>query len=263
MSTLDRKLRRDLTAGWGKLLAIASIIAIGVGCFVALRSAYRNLNEAQGRYYAQCRMADFSVELKKAPVVDAAELGELPGVIEVRPRLRFFVTVDLESVPEPLTGLVLSLPTRKTAPILNDIVLKRGSYFTGRRDEEVIVNDAFARAHRLRPGDRIHLLLNDRRQELIIVGTAISSEFVYLLGPGAMVPDPEHFGVFYLRDDFLEDAFDYEGACNQVLGLLAPDSRSRPDALLDRAERPSEIVRCRDDDPASRPDLDTTTSATS
>ncbi len=184
-SVLDRKLIRDLSSSGGMILAIASIIAVGVASFVALRSAYHNLDEARHRYYAQCRMADFSIELKKAPVVALDALARLPGTTEIRPRLQFSVTVDLDGVEEPLSGLVFSLPERRDVPLINDVVLKRGSYFTDRRDEEVIVNDAFARKHGLHPGDRIHLLLNNRRQALQIVGTAISSEFVYLLGPGA------------------------------------------------------------------------------
>jgi putative ABC transport system permease protein len=237
MGALERKLMRDIRGSGGLLLAIAAIIAIGVGCFVALRSAYHNLDDARRRYYVTCRMADFSVELKKAPVIDVAALGNLPGVVEIRPRLQFRATVGLDGAAEPLSGLVLSLPDRRDAPILNDIVLKSGSYFTPSRDEEVIVNDAFARRHRLRVGDHIRLLLNDRDLNLAIVGTAVSSEFVYLLGPGSMVPDPEHFGVFYLKQRYLEEVFDFKGACNQVVGLLAPELRDRPDALLTRAER--------------------------
>ena len=34
----------------------------------------------------------------------------------------------------------------------------------------------------------------------------------------------------------MESAFGFEGACNQVVGRLAPEVRERPDALLDRAE---------------------------
>ena len=78
------------------MLAIASIIAVGVACFVALRSAYHNLDEARHHYYAQCRMADFSIELKKAPVVALDALERLPGITEIRPRLQFHVTVDLD-----------------------------------------------------------------------------------------------------------------------------------------------------------------------
>ncbi len=235
MSVLDRKLGRELRASWGMLAAIVGIIAVGVACLVSMGSSYHNLNEAKRRYYVQCRMADFSVELKKVPLAELAPLAEMPGVTEIRPRIQFHAAVDLAAVTRPLNGLVLSLPDRRE-PIIDDVVLQQGGYFTDTRQNEVIVNDTFARHHGLHPGDWIHLVLNNRRQELFIVGTAISSEFVYLLGPGAIMPDPEHFGVFYLKQTYAEDVFDFSGAANQVLGRLAPELRDRPRALLRRIE---------------------------
>jgi len=251
VKVLDRKVLRELRASWGLLTAITSIIAVGVAVFVAMGSAHRSLTEARRRYYAQCRMADFSIELKKVPLAELAPLAELPGVSETRPRIQFNVTVDLQSAmrsrvgpglwqarektAKPLNGLVLSLPDRRE-PVINDVVLRRGSYFTDRRENEVIVNAAFAEAHGLKPGDWIHLVLNNRKQELFVVGTAISSEFVYMLGPGSILPDPEHFGVFYLKRTYAEDVFDFDGAANQVLGRLAPSHRERPRPVLRRAE---------------------------
>src|SRR5262249_54932808 len=151
-------------------------------------------------------------------------VAQLPGVSEIRPRIQSYATVDLDRVAEPLDGMVLSLPDVR-GPIINDIVLMRGSYFTDQRRNEVIVNDTFAAKQGLHPGQWIHLLINNRREELFIVGTATSSEFVYLVGPGSMAPDPEHFGVFYIKQSYAEDVFDMDGAANQVVGLLAPDWR--------------------------------------
>jgi len=236
VKTLDRKLLRQLRSSWGLILAITSIIAVGVTCFGSMASCYWNLTEAMSRYYAQCRMADFSIELKKVPLAELGQIADLPGVVEIRPRIQFNATVDLDGVTKPLNGQVLSLPERRES-VINDIVLKRGSYFTDRRENEVIVNEAFALRHNLGPGQWIHLVLNNRRQELFIVGTAISSEFVYLLGPGAIVPDPEHFGIFYLKQKYAEDVFDFDGAANQVLGLLSPEKRDQPDLVLRRAEQ--------------------------
>ncbi|HET6884074.1 MAG TPA: ABC transporter permease [Pirellulales bacterium] len=235
MTALDRKLLRDLRRSGGLLIAITSIMAVGVACYVALGFAYRNLSSAQRQYYADCRMADFSLEVKKVPVSELASIGKLSGVIDVSPRIQFFATVDLERSVEPINGIVLSLPDRREATI-NDILLRRGSYFTDRRDNEVIVNDKFARYHGLSPGQWIHVILNNRRQELFIVGTAMSSEFTYLVGPGSIMPDPEHLGVFYLKHSYAEEVFDFDGACNQVLGRLAANVRDRPDDVLQRAE---------------------------
>ena len=236
VSVLDRKLLRELRASWLLLAAIVSIMAVGVACFVSMGAAYNNLTEAKRRYYRQCRMADFWIDLKKVPLAELDALAELPGVAEIRPRIGFFATVDLEDVEKPLNGLVLSLPDRRE-PVINDVALERGGYFTDRRENEVIVNEAFAARHKLKPGDRIRLLLNNRRQELFIVGTAISSEFVYLLQPGSLAPDPEHFGVFYLKRTYAEDVFDFDGAANQVVGRLDPQVRENPGELLGKAER--------------------------
>ena len=235
MRVLNTKLMRDLRGMGGLLTAIASIVAVGVTCYVAMRTSYGNLSDAKRLYYAQCRMADFWIDLKKAPLAEVDRLLEIPGVSEIRPRIQFSATVDLEREPEPINAIVLSLPNRRL-PVINDIVLVRGSYFTEQRANEVIVNEAFAREHGLRPGSWIHLLLNNRRQELFVVGTAISSEFSYLLGPGAITPDPKRFGAFYLKHSYAEEVFDFQGATNQVVGLLAPETRQRPEEVLRRAE---------------------------
>lgn len=221
MSTLDRKLLRELYRSKGLLLAIAGIIAVGIMCFVALRSSWTNLTVAKRDYYIQSRMADFWIDVKKAPLVELEAIGKLPGVVELTPRISFHATVDLENVDAPINSIVISLPDQPRR-VLNDIVLRQGGYFTGRRKNEVIVNASFAARHRLYPGQKLHLLLNNRRQELFIVGTATSSEFTYLLGPGSIVPDPERFGVFYLPRTFAEEVFDFQGAANQLVGRVAP-----------------------------------------
>lgn len=236
VTVLDRKLVRDLRSAAGRLLAVASIMAVGVTLYVALGTAHHNLAEAQRRYYRRCRMADFWIDLKKVPLAELEPLGRLPGVGQVRPRIVFQVPVDLPQVAEPLAALVLSLPDQRQA-VLNDIVLRSGSYFTAQRDNEVLVGEDFARHHRLRPGDRVHLVLNQRRQELVVVGTAISSEFVYVIGPGMITPDPARFGIFYLKHSFAEEAFGFEGAANQVVGQLERRPGTDVRQVLRRAEQ--------------------------
>ena len=227
MKTLDRKLLRELRGHLGMLLAVTSIIAVGVACFVTMASSYLNLSEAKRLYYAQCRMADFSIDLKKVPLTELSALAAMPEVAEIRPRIGEYVAVDLPGVAEPLSGLVLSLPDRR-GPILDDVVLRQGGYFTDRRDNEVIVNEQFARAHRLRPGQWIRLLLNNRQQELFIVGTAISSEFVYLVSPGAITPDPEHFGVFYLKRIVCRGSVRFQGVGQSGSGAAERGGARQP-----------------------------------
>ena len=56
-------------------------------------------------------------------------------------------------------------------------------------------------------------------------------------GPvGSIVPDPKRLGVFYIKRQYAEEVFDFEGAANQLVGRLAPATARQPDALLRQAE---------------------------
>ena len=236
VGVLDRKLLREIRGHAGMLLAVTSIIAVGVACLVTLGSSYLNLSEAKSLYYSECQMADFSVELKKVPLSELTEIERQPEIASIRPRIHQLVAVDLEGESEPLNGLVLSVPDKRR-PMIDDIVIQKGSYFTDRRDNEVIVNEAFAKYHRIVPGQWIRLILNNQQQELFVIGTAISCEFVYMLGGGSITPDPKRFGVFYLKQSFAEDVLDFKGSCNQILGRLNASKKGNPRELLERIER--------------------------
>ena len=68
MSVLSRKLVRDLRGSRWVLLVVVVIISVGTGGFLAMGSAQRILESSQSAYYAQCRFADFWVDVKKAPL---------------------------------------------------------------------------------------------------------------------------------------------------------------------------------------------------
>ncbi|MFO0915790.1 MAG: FtsX-like permease family protein [Pirellulales bacterium] len=235
MNVLDIKLLRDLWSVKGLLITIVAILGLGVSAYLANFSLYFNLELSRQRYYSQCRMADFWVDIHRLPQTEVDRLAEVPGISELRARIWYPVVVDLESEPRPLSGVFVSLPA-EPAPVINGILLKSGSYFSREGRDEVILNDAFARARNLRVGDMIRVIVNDRQQPLRIVGTAISSEFVFARPPGAMIPDKAGFAVMYLREDFAEEITNLQGAANQLVGLLAPDARRSPASVLKQLE---------------------------
>ena len=251
MSILKRKLRRDLFAAKGMLLAIVSIIALGTSNFVAMVCSYQNLTRAQQSYYADCFMADFWVNVKKVPIAELQRLKEIPGIDRLRPRIVFEATADIPGELKPVSGKIVSMPRQPSGEI-NGLTIRSGSYFSGRKGPEVILNEDFAEHHNLQPGDRLHLLLNNRRQELVVVGTAISAEFVYLLGPGGLVPDPSGYGIFYVQDDYAEDIFDFQEACNEIVGLLRRDSHVRVARVLEQIENELEPFGVLDTIPRER-----------
>ena len=235
VSVLDRKLRRDLYAARGLLTAIVVILSLGVSAYVANLSLYFNLERARSNYYGQCRMADFWVDIQKIPRVEVERLAQVSGISELQSRIVMAVTIDLQDEPKPVSGQLISMPA-DPQPIINGLLLKEGTYFTEFYREEVILSYGFAKARGIRPGDRLRVILNDHMEELLVVGTAISPEFLFARAPGAMIPDKSTFAQLYVKREFAEEATSLEGAANQLCGLLAPEFRSRPGVVLETLE---------------------------
>jgi putative ABC transport system permease protein len=219
-SMLTRKLRRDL---WGRklaLLTIIAIIAVGIGCYVSFMGCYYNLDNSRRDYYRNYRLADFTINVKRAPAWSIEQVAAHKNISRVYGRIGAVVQVDLPGNPEPISGTAISLPSQRI-PILNDVMLHLGGWFSPDRDDEVILNADFARAHNIVPGQRIKVLLLDKQHELLVVGTVYSPEFVCPIPPdGGIAPDPARYALLYCKLDFMRRTCDLEGAFNQILGKV-------------------------------------------
>ena len=107
------------------------------------------------------------------------------------------------------------------------------------RADEVVVNETFAKAHGFGIGARFSAILNGRKRELTIVGTALSPEFIYTVGPGDIMPDDRRFAIIWMSEKALAGAYNLEGAFSSLgVKLLRGASEreviARLDALLDR-----------------------------
>lgn len=238
MSTLAVKLRRDLFQMWPQALAIAVVIACGVATLVMSLSTIRSLQNAQDAYYDRYRFAHVFARLKRAPQSLAARIAEIPGVGQVQTRTVAAVNLAIPGMAEPAEGRLISIPTTQ-APRLNDLYLRAGRFPDPTRRGEVLVHEAFAEAHAMRPGDTLDAIINGRLQTLTVVGIALSPEFIYQIRPGDFIPDDRRFGVLWMPETELAPAFDMEGAFNDVsLTLLRGASQQAVIDALDRLTEP-------------------------
>jgi len=238
MSSLNRKLLRDLWHLRGQMLAIVLVVVCGVATVVTSRVGYESLELSRATYYAQYRFGDVFAALKRAPERVAQKIAAIPGVSEVRTRVVFQVTLDVPGLDEPAQGRVVSIPERQ-APILNGVHIAKGRYIAPERRNEVLVSEAFATANRLAVGDRIGAVLNGRWAQLVIVGFALSPEFVYAIPSGGVLPDDRRFGVLWMSRQAMGPAFDMDGAFNDVVVQLdAAASEAEVLVRLDRILQP-------------------------
>jgi putative ABC transport system permease protein len=238
MHPLDRKLLRDLWRMRINAVAVALVLACGLAIFVMAVGMRASMEKTRQEYYVERRMADLAVGLVRAPERIASDLASISGIVAVEPRIAGLALLDLPGVTEPASARLVSLP-RSGKPRVNDLVLARGRFPDPALVDEVIVNEAFANALGLAPGDQLTAILHGRQQRLRVVGLANSPEFVFVSAPGELFPQPDRYGVIWMGHEALSRAYDLEGAFNEAVFRLAPGAdperaEQAIDALLGR-----------------------------
>ncbi|WP_282605984.1 ABC transporter permease [Pelagibius sp. Alg239-R121] len=235
---LDRKLIRDLWRLRGQVIAIALIVASGIALLVMSLTSLEALRETADAYYERYRFAGVFADVKRAPAPLAHRIEAIPGVQAAETRITEQAVIDVSGFAEPVMAVLVSLP-EEGQPILNRLALERGRWVAPNRDDQVIVSTPFAESHGLELGDQVSVIMRGNKRKMTIVGMALSPEFVYAIGPGALMPDDQRYGVFWIGRKTMEAAYDLDGAFNNVtLSLLRgtnpKDVVERLDLLLAR-----------------------------
>ena len=223
VTPLDRKLLRDLRRLWLQAVAVGVVLGCGIAIFVMATGMYGSLEVSRDQYYARSLMADLAGSLVRAPDRIAADLAAEPGVAGLEARASGVGLLSIEGVAEPVSARLVSLPADRR-PRVNDLVLKRGRWPEITRSAEVLINESFAEAHSIEPGQRLPVLILGQRKIVEVVGVASSPEFVFAVAPGDILPEPRRFGVLWMNRDALGSALDLDGAFNDVVLRLQADA---------------------------------------
>ncbi len=230
LKPLDRKVLRDLWRMRSQAFAIALVIAAGVGMVVMSLGMMRSLDATREAYYDRYRFADIFAPAKRAPKSVLEEIKQLPGVSLVEGRITTGATLDIAGIAEPITTRIHSIPM-SGQPRLNALVLRSGRWPDPNSPAEVLASEKFAEAAGIGLGDGIDAVLYGKRQHLRVVGTALSPEYIYAIGPGQIFPDNRRFGVLWMGEEHLAASLDLTDAFNEAL------------VRIDRSATPSDVIR--------------------
>ena len=153
------------------------VIGGGVATLVLAVGSHRSLEETRRAYYERFGFADVFA-LVNARRKRWWMITQIPGVAAVDARIAKLALLDVPDFSEPASGQFVSLPDVGEA-MLNRLYIRTGRLPEPGRAEEVVVDESFAQAHGFTPGARFSAILNGRKRELVIVGTALSPEFIF------------------------------------------------------------------------------------
>ena len=236
MGALHTKLLRDLVRLWAQALAIALVIAAGVATLIVGVGTYDSLSRTRAQYYEANAFADVFADVTRAPEALASQIAAIDGVATVEPRITKLALLDIDGMSQPASAMLVSLPDIGPQ-LLNKVYLRMGRLPTPGSDTEVVVSEAFATAHHFMPGSTFRALMNGKQRTVRVTGVALSPEFIYALGPGDLMPNPERYGIVWMSKSALAAAYNLGGAfSNLAVGLVpgAPATNviARIDAIL-------------------------------
>lgn len=239
LPALHRKALRDLWLMRGQAIAIALVVAAGIAMLVMSQATLDSLRTTRDAMYRDYAFADVWANLKRAPESMAQRVAELPGVASVETQVQASAKLVLVDYSEPVEALMLSLPDEGSQPLHNRLYLRAGRMPAPFAADEVLLSDAFAEVHGLKPGDRLRATVYGRSQWFTLVGIAVSPEYLLQSKPAAMFPDYERYAIVWAPRRALEAALNMDGAFNQLSVRMSPDARSPTDeaeliAAIDR-----------------------------
>lgn len=234
MEVLSRKLLRDLSQLRGQVITISLVVAAGVAAYVTLQGTWTSLESSKTAYYERQRFADVFAHLKRAPVSLVRDLQAIEGVAEVDARIADAVMVPIETLREPASGQVVSLPDHGS-PRLNRLHIVAGAVPESGRPDEALVLESFVRAHGLEVGDKVPVVINGTIRSIRVTGVAMSPEHVFPAPTTGIFSDEKRFAVFWMRDSIMAAAFDMTNAFNDVSIRLQPGAS--PDAVMAAVDR--------------------------
>ncbi len=236
-AAIDVKLLRDFRRLSVQGLAIALVLAAGVTVILMSVGMSRALEETLQTYYDRHRFAQVFAGARRAPVTLLQEIQAIDGVATIEAQVRGYAVLDLPGRSDPATGLLISRPEFGEQR-LNVPLLRSGHWPDPDSSQQVVVNEPFAEENGFQIGDSFVANLNGSKRELIITGTALSPEFVYTIGPGALMPDSSTYGILWMSAETVESAYGMSGAFSDISLTLVPRAPVEPvlDALNELLE---------------------------
>ncbi|MCD6359580.1 MAG: hypothetical protein J7M38_01875, partial [Armatimonadetes bacterium] len=226
MSRLSLKIFRDLIVYKAQAIGIAIVMMLGIALYHSFYLAYCSMGASYQLNYDKLSLADFSIELQRAPEKYVTRLRAIPGVVEVMGRIKREVRVEQTGGRRPVTtGRILSVPDEGRSP-MNRLVVLEGRYLGPPGEHEILLERQFARAHGYRPGQTIYPVVNGVRRQFSIAGLVASPEYLYVVqSKENLFSTPESFGVMWMRRRQAERLTDMAGMINEICVLTRPQRR--------------------------------------
>jgi len=213
MPTLRRKLLRDIAAGKARFIAVTFLVFLGLALFLSNWLGYVSLDHSYRKASEELAYNDIIIKVGSAPDSVAQDLGGIDGVEAVQPRL-VLESGCFVSAGDNIVCQLIGMPTQ-ARPSVNDVLIEEGDYFQPGDMEACLPEVHLAEFYGIKPGDSLQVVTQGGNATLKVAGTAASAEFFIVSGERDIIASPRNYGVLFVPQAWLQQAFDRAGSSNQ------------------------------------------------
>lgn len=233
MKKLNLRLVRLIKQSYGQVIAVITVIAVGLLVYTAMKMAALNLESTLNKYYDSTNFADIYAQVVKIPTDAIEDLKNKYGIIDAQGRVVSDVPLKIKNGEEKVTIRVVSLPNNDKK--INDIYLTQGEEIQN-SNKEILVVEQFAKARNIDIGDILEIQINGRLYDLKVSGIAASPEYIYLMeSEQSLLPLPEKFGIVFVSDEFARQSFGFGDSYNEV--IFNVNDENQLDKIEDKLEK--------------------------
>jgi putative ABC transport system permease protein len=253
VSTLNRKLWRDIRRHRAQFIAVVVTVFLGVTMFVASYDSYLNLDASYQATFTEYRFANVTYVGGDVEAL-AGSVAVVEGVESVA--VRTVADHPLQIGGVKMLGRVVGVPADQQADV-NQLKVLEGSYLGV--GDSVLVEEHMANHFDLRPGESVDVLAGDNWISAEVAGIVSSPEYIWpSRNRQGLITTPDNFGVIFATEETArmlteigpnELAVYFDGGVDDggLLEQLAPIAAAAgATADYTRAEQPSNAALSED-----------------
>ncbi len=215
MKKLNLRLLRLMKNSKGQVIAVTTVIVVGLLVYTALNMAALNMESTVNYYYEDTNFAHIYAKLVKMPAKAIKDFQNKYGIKLIEGRIVSDVPLKVEDKDEKVTVRIISAPKSKGG--INSLVFNEGNPISD-INNDVLVIKQFAEARNIKVGDIINPQIGGRVYNLTVKGIVSSPEFIYLMeNEQTLLPQPDKFGVLYVSHEFARQSLGFKDSYNEVI----------------------------------------------
>jgi putative ABC transport system permease protein len=224
MGVLWHRLMRSVARTAGQFIAMATIVALGVGCFYGMNLALDNLIRAKSDFYRETKAADHYFHVQRASVAVIREIEALPGVEQVTGRIQEDAKIIVDGVPRGI-GRIISFEVGDRP--VNGFLVVAGpapddAHLRAEAGIKAYVDSQYYAANNLYAGAKLDVIARRRQATIEVAGAASSPDYLFKMRSNRDFPDRRNYAVIHVPRRYAEKFLDMEREVNQILVRYSP-----------------------------------------